>query len=244
MEGESSTVSMTTSVSPNSSCAISRYSTASTESAYLSVLYFNARSIIPKLDELRALIEIHTPELICIVETWLCDSIADIELGIPNYRLIRLDRNQHGGGVLIYAQASLVTDVLVKGPQDFEFLVVRVNKNLYKFCIGVFYRPPSSTYQSFVDFCTFLETLNISSFSNFVLLGDFNIDCNNPSHFLYPLLSNLMQTFSLTQVVPEATHLNTKGTATLIDLALVSIHSCKTVRLFHRLGTLTIMGFS
>lgn len=59
MEGESSTVTMTTSVSPNSSCAISRYSTASTESAYLSVLYFNARSIIPKLDELRALIEIH-----------------------------------------------------------------------------------------------------------------------------------------------------------------------------------------
>ena len=78
------------------------------------MLYFNARSIIPKLDELRALIEIHTPELICIVETWLCDSITDIELGIPNYRLIRLDRNRHGGGVLIYAQASLVTDVLVK----------------------------------------------------------------------------------------------------------------------------------
>jgi len=24
------------------------------------------------------------------------------------------------------------------------------------------------------------------------LLGDFNIDCNNPSHLLYPLLSNLI----------------------------------------------------
>ena len=42
-------------------------------------------------------------------------SIKGTELGIPNYRLIRLDRNQHGGGVLMYAQASLVTDVLVKG---------------------------------------------------------------------------------------------------------------------------------
>ena len=79
----------------------------------------------------------------------------------------------------------------------------------------------------FVDLKTTEEraTLNISSFSNFVLLGDFNIDCNNPSHFLYPLLSNLMQTLSLTQVVPEATHVNTNGTATLIDLHPVNTPS-------------------
>ena len=79
----------------------------------------------------------------------------------------------------------------------------------------------------FVDLKTTEEraTLNISSFSDFVLLGDFNIDCNNPSHFLYPLLSNLMQTLSLTQVVPEATHVNTNGTATLIDLHLVNTPS-------------------
>ena len=34
-----------------------------------------------------------------------------------------------------------------------------------------------------------------------------------------------MQSFSLTQVVPEATHINPNGTATLIDLALVSTPS-------------------
>ena len=34
-----------------------------------------------------------------------------------------------------------------------------------------------------------------------------------------------MQTLSLTQVVPEATHVNTNKTATLIDLALVSTPS-------------------
>ena len=38
----SSTVAITTSVSPNSSCTISRYSDVTTESAYLSVLYFNS----------------------------------------------------------------------------------------------------------------------------------------------------------------------------------------------------------
>ena len=161
-------------------------------------------------------------------------TLQTLSLAFPTtYRLIRLDRNRHGGGVLIYAQTSLVTDVLVKGPQNFEFLVVTVSKNVCKFCIGVFYRPPSSTYQSFVNFCNCLETLNIQSFSNFVLLGDFNIDCNNPSHFLYPLLSNLMQTLSLTQVVTEATHVTTNGAATLIGLALVStptlLQSCEVI---------------
>ena len=71
MESENSTIAITTPVSPSSPYAASRYSADTT--GYLSVLYFNARSIFPKHDEQRALIEIHTPELICIVETWLCD---------------------------------------------------------------------------------------------------------------------------------------------------------------------------
>ena len=91
MEGENCTVAITTSLSPKSSYAASSYSAGTT--GYLSVLYFNARSIIPKLDELHALIGKHTPELICIIETWLHDSITDIEFGILNRRLIRLDRN-------------------------------------------------------------------------------------------------------------------------------------------------------
>ena len=43
--------------------------------------------------------------------------------------------------------------------------------------------------------------------------------------FLYPLLSNLIQTLSVTQIVSEATRVNTNGTTTLIDLALVSTPS-------------------
>lgn len=122
------------------------------ESACLPILYYNARSTIPKFDELCALVEIHSPKLICIVETWLCDNITDSELSIPNYELIRLDRNRHGGGVLIYAHVSLVTDVIVKGPHGLEFLVITVSNTVYKFCIGLFYHSPSSIRQIFVLF--------------------------------------------------------------------------------------------
>jgi len=49
----------------------------------LLILYFNARSLIPKLDELCALVEIHNPDVISIVESWLCADIPDNEISIP-----------------------------------------------------------------------------------------------------------------------------------------------------------------
>ena len=50
----------------------------------LLILYFNARSLIPKLC---ALVEIHNPGVISIVESWLCADIPDNEISIPGYHL-------------------------------------------------------------------------------------------------------------------------------------------------------------
>ena len=74
----------------------------------LLILYFNARSLIPKLDELCALVEIHNPDVISIVESWLCADIPDNEISIPGYHIFRKDRNRHGGGVLLYIKDIFV----------------------------------------------------------------------------------------------------------------------------------------
>ena len=62
----------------------------------LSVLYYNARSILSKLDELHAIRQPH------IVETWLSPDVSDKELNLPGYQLLPLDKNRHGGGILMY----------------------------------------------------------------------------------------------------------------------------------------------
>ena len=49
--------------------------------------------------------------------------------------------------------------------------------------------------------------------------GDFNGDYLKSSHTMHPKLTNILQSFSLTQVVLMSTHAATNGTATLIDLA-------------------------
>ena len=76
-----------------------------------SILYFNARSISPKLDDLWVVVAAQKPSIVCIVESWLSECISDLEMSIENYHLTRLDRNRHGGGVLIYIHASLTWEV-------------------------------------------------------------------------------------------------------------------------------------
>jgi len=43
-----------------------------------------------------------SPDVICIVESWLDYTIADSEIFIQGYSIVRLDRSRHGGGVLIF----------------------------------------------------------------------------------------------------------------------------------------------
>ena len=53
------------------------------------------------------MVQIHNPDIICIVESLLDNSILDYELTISDYNLLRLDRNRHGGGIILYIRDSL-----------------------------------------------------------------------------------------------------------------------------------------
>ena len=142
-----------------------------------SILYFNARSISPKLDDLRAVVAAQNPSIICIVESWLSEDISDLEMSIENYHLTRLDRNRHGGGILIYIHASLTWEVLLRGANDLEFLSLSLTSSgsLSKHCVSVLYRPPSSPVSFFDNVCTTPQFLSPHRFSSFVLVGDFNL---------------------------------------------------------------------
>ena len=78
----------------------------------LKILYYNARSLLPKFDELLISADIHCPDVICITESWLCHDIQDSEIQIPGYQLVRLDRNRHGGGVLMYVLYKFIVKLL------------------------------------------------------------------------------------------------------------------------------------
>ena len=63
----------------------SSHSHSMSASKQLTVLYYNARSILPKLDELQANVLLQKPDIICIVETWLSEDVMDNEVLLPDY---------------------------------------------------------------------------------------------------------------------------------------------------------------
>jgi len=128
----------------------------------ISILYYNARSILPKLDCLRAEAAVKNPSIICIVETWLSDNISDREISIENYHIVRADRNRHGGGVLVYIHNALSWEILLKDANDLEFIALSVSSgitNTVKHCVSVLYRPPSAPVSFFDNFYNTLLSL-------------------------------------------------------------------------------------
>ena len=111
------------------------------------IVYYNARSLLPKFDELICTIcATCKPDIVCLVESWLCDDINDNEIKIPRYELHHLDRNRHGGGILMYASEQLIVNPLSLCGSNLELLPLSVELLDQCNCISIFYRPPSSPF--------------------------------------------------------------------------------------------------
>ena len=76
------------------------------------MVYFNARSLLPKFDELLLAVDMQHSDIICIVESWLSCEILAHEITIPGYEHSRCDRNRHGGGVIIYVLQKYIAKQL------------------------------------------------------------------------------------------------------------------------------------
>ena len=125
--------------------------------------------MLPKLDELAAICATDNPDIVCVVETWLGSEVLDNEVLIPNYSIVRLDRNRHGGGVAMYIHDSVAYNALPYGSADLEFLLVSLSRNNFQLCLCVYYRPPSSPSSVFDTLCKTLLSVPHSYFSNFVI---------------------------------------------------------------------------
>ena len=199
------------------------------------ILYFNARSVFPKLDELVSLVDIHTPDIICIVESWLDKDIADSEISIADYASLRLDRDRHGGGVLIYLKSSFCFSTLPNPTSGIELLIIVIQYDILpaRICLSVFYRPPSSGPESLDAVCDYFNSINSAQFTNFVLIDDFNVDVSTCSHPLFHKLISLASTYCLSQMVIQHTHIYHNGSRSTIDLLFVSnpnlVKDCYTI---------------
>jgi len=185
----------------------------------IKIVHLNIRSLIPKIDLLRAWVALHKPNIITLSETWLNSSISDTEINLLNYTLYRSDRSSRGGGVAIYVSSELISELTIPTvkPLHFECVFVKVifheNKSLI---IGSIYRPPSSPAETFDHL---ISTINSISCNNeIILLGDFNKNWSDKSS---DKVKNLFSNLNLSQLIKEPTRI-TPTSQSLLDWILVS----------------------
>ena len=148
-----------------------------------------------KLDHLKTECAAIKPDIVCISETWLDSDIVDNELLIDDYKIIRLDRNRHEGGIALYIRHDLPHNIIFVGHLNFECIVVLLNVGVCKVCVCLLYRPPSSGIDVLDNLYDILCTLDLSLFSNFFTLGDFNIDFLSQTHPLFSKLFCISSSF-------------------------------------------------
>ena len=105
------------------------------------IIYYNARSLLPKMDELAAIMEAQSPDLICKVETWLSPEVSSSEISLSGYQVCREDRDRHGGGVLIYLKDVYHFSPVPTPTRGLELLTLILQHNILptRLCVSVFY---------------------------------------------------------------------------------------------------------
>lgn len=141
----------------------------------LKCLYFNARSIVNKIQELELLVKNENIDIVGITETWLNVNILDSEMNIEGYTLLRKDRgdNRRGGGVALYIRND-ISFICCEDLFEVDFpetLFCSITCGKEKTLIGVCYRPPSSLVGNDKALYSLLGRV---SKDRVIIMGDFN----------------------------------------------------------------------
>lgn len=178
----------------------------------LSFVHQNVQSLLPKIDEMRLIIENSFSDFFSISETWLTSKITDAMVNISGYKLICHDRATHrrGGGLATYIRNDISTGVdalkycdLWLSNFDIEAQVLELKiRNIKKSILINVYRPPNGKYQNFVESLEKIlnSILHIHEFEIFVM-RDCNIPYNQSNSPSVKQLKNFESKFGLQQII-------------------------------------------
>ena len=144
----------------------------------------NAQSIKKKQDTIIELLEDSNADLAVLTETWLTDAdevwVQGSEFYRHNYKMDECHRKgRKGGGLALVAKWNLkVKREEHRISAELEYAKWKVtSSNSFLNILGI-YRPPDSSIPQFLDIFMELLVDIVTSNTNLVVLGDFNIHVN------------------------------------------------------------------
>lgn len=183
-------------------------------------------------------------DIVCLQETFLTSSVADGDVNIPGYELLRRDRRTHGGGVAIYYRSNLC---LVPKPElhtdnNHEVSWFMVCTTLGRLFLACVYRPPTADCSIFQCLEQTIENLH-QNYPNcsVIVCGDTNAHHTDWSDDTTDKAGRAALAFAsfsgLTQIIREPTLNGTSGRSVIDHIYTDLPESYTAVKICHSIGT-------
>lgn len=134
----------------------------------LSIMLWNARSILSNLGEFQKRLDEDKPHIVCLTETWLK---PDKNISFKKFNIFRLDRINQGGGIAILVRKEIEVKPLPANTYNggkLEYMGVELKLENEPLNLLLFYNPPGTFTEEEIDH--YISSVNGKK----IVCGDFN----------------------------------------------------------------------
>ena len=178
----------------------------------------NINSIRNKFDQLKLLVN-NNVDILIIEETKIDETFPTGQFIIEGYMPpFRKDRNQHGGGILVYVKDNIPAKLVDNHnlPNDIESIFIELNFRRNKWLLMGTYHPPSQCTKYFYSEVGKALDEYINAYDNILLIGDFNEKESETN------TSNFFENYNLKNLVKEPTCYKNPQNPSCIDWILTN----------------------
>lgn len=184
----------------------------------LVIAHLNVNSLRNKFESLKLLVKGNI-DILVISETKLDESFPTPQFAIEGYSIpFRIDRNDRGGGVLLYVREDLPCKELNRFPtsNSFEGIFIELNLRKTKWLIFGGYNYNKSNIDNYLNTLGLRLDHFMTNYENFLLLGDFNSETHES------FMSEFCNIYNLCNLVKEPTCFKNPLNPSSIDLILTN----------------------
>ena len=184
----------------------------------LLLAHININSIRNKFDQLVSSIK-NDIDILMISETKIDNSFPTMQFHIEGYCIYRLDRNEYGGGILVYVREVILSKLIPMPSSSIEGFLIELNLRCKKWLLSCSYNPQRSLISEHLSIIGKDLDLLSANYDQILLIGDFNAEPHD--HFLM----NFCDVYNLKNLIKVPTCFKNPETPTSIDLMLTNSYS-------------------
>ena len=182
----------------------------------VTLAHININSIRNKFDFLANYIKNYVDTLM-ISETKLDDSFPLSQFKINGFNTpYRLDRDSHGGGILLFVREGIPSHLVLCEELPFEFFFIEFSIRNNKWLLCCCYNPNKNLIEKFLNQINIHLSLLLSSYENIIFMGDFNSAVTDVA------LQNFCESFNFSSLIKVPTCFKNPDKPTCIDLILTN----------------------